>query len=177
MNATQSVPSNTTAASAAVLDDFRTAMSLLASGVTVVTAGSGDDRRGLTATAVCSLSMSPPSLLACVNCFGEAHAAIEATGSFCVNILAQEDAEVSDKFAGRLSDRGSEKFEENRWMELETGAPVLRTALVAVDCEVYNTMKLETHTVFLGRVKGVYIGEKRSPLLHFDRHYCSVASD
>lgn len=164
----------TAAVSAAVLDDFRTAMSLLASGVTVVTTGEGDERRGLTATAVCSLSMSPPSLLACVNCFGEAHAAIERLGTFCVNILAQDDAAISDRFAGRQVERGSEKFDENRWMTLETGAPVLRSALVAVDCEIYNSMRLETHTVFLGRVRGVYIGEKRMPLLHFDRNYCSL---
>jgi flavin reductase (DIM6/NTAB) family NADH-FMN oxidoreductase RutF len=160
---------------AAVANDFRAAMSLLASGVTVVTAGRGDERRGLTATAVCSLSMQPPSLLACVNRNGEAHAAIERENHFCVNILAQDDLAVSDRFAGRQTERGAEKFIAGEWIELETGSPVLKNALVAVDCEVYQTMRLETHTIFLGRVKAVMIGEKREPLLHFDRKYCSVA--
>lgn len=159
---------------ATVADDFKTAMSLLAGGVTIVTAGVGDQRRGLTATAVCSLSMKPPSILACVNSVGEAHAAIERQGAFCVNILAQDDTDMSDRFAGREVERGSEKFAPARWMQLETGAPVLRSALVAVDCEVYDTMRLATHTIFLGHVRAVYLGEKRVPLVHYDRKYCSL---
>ncbi|MES2436197.1 MAG: flavin reductase family protein [Pseudomonadota bacterium] len=160
---------------AQVVEDFRSAMSLLASGVTIITSGRGDNRRGLTATAVCSLTMSPPMILVCVNCSGEAHAAIEAEGSFCVNILAEEDKPISDLFAGRQSLRGAEKFTAADWTELQTGVPVLAHALVAVDCKVARAVRLETHTIFMGQVEGVLIGEKRMPLLHFDRRYCSLA--
>lgn len=157
-----------------LVNAFRSAMSLLAGGVTIVTSGQGDGRRGLTATAVCSLSMAPPMILACINNTGEAHAAIEREANFAVNILAEESREISDLFAGRGAERGAAKFEVAEWMTLKTGAPVLKEALVAVDCEVAEKICLPTHTVFLGAVRDVLIGPGKAPLLHYDRHYGSV---
>ncbi len=155
--------------------DFRRAMSLLAGGVTVVTSGHGEHRRGLTATAVCSLSMDPPMILACVNCTGAAHEAIEREGVFAVNILSQADQSISDLFAGRGGERGADKFRDDRWTELATRSPVLTDALVAVDCEVAFAIRLRTHTIFIGRVRDVAVGNDRRPLLHYDRQYCSVS--
>jgi flavin reductase (DIM6/NTAB) family NADH-FMN oxidoreductase RutF len=160
---------------AEVADAFRSAMSLLAGGVTVVTSGRGDHRRGLTATAVCSLSMSPPMILACVNCSGAAHEAIEREGVFAINILAQDGQAISDLFAGRGDERGAEKFKVGAWGERSTGAPVLEDALFPVDCEVAFAIRRKTHTIFIGRVRDVLLGAKRPPLVHYDRRYCSVA--
>lgn len=165
----KSLPDETEVANA-----FRSAMSLLASGVTVVTSGRGDERRGLTATAVCSLSMSPPMILACVNCSGAAHEAIEREGVFAINILSQHDQPISDLFAGRSDERGADKFKVGTWAERATGAPVLVDALVAVDCEVAFAIRLKTHTIFIGRVQDVAVGTDRAPLVHYDQRYCSV---
>ena len=73
----------------ALADGFRDAMSLLAGTVAVITAGGGDQRRGLTATAVCSVAVQPPTMLVCVNRYGEAHKAIAESKNYCVNLLSE----------------------------------------------------------------------------------------
>lgn len=159
----------------ALADSFRRAMSLLASAVSVITAGSGAEARGLTASAVCSVSLAPPTLLVCVNRLGEAHHAIAASGAFCVNILAEENRMVADRFAGRLEALGGGKFAGASWTTLGTGSPALDDALVNVDCRVAEAVEAHTHTVFFGAVQEVRIGSFRAPLVHFDRAYRSLA--
>ena len=92
-----------------LVHDFRAAMRQLAATVCVVTAGTGDGRRGLTATAVCSLSITPPSMLVCVNRQGAAHRAITENGCFCVNILGADQLDVAHRFAGQTG-AGENKF-------------------------------------------------------------------
>lgn len=156
----------------ALVDDFRAAMRRVASSVTVITSGTGNDRRGLTATAVCSLSMTPPSILVCVNRFGEAHEAIQATGAFCVNILADEDQPVAERFAGQAF--GTEKFDGAPWTVMTSGAPSLESALASIDCLVSEASQTESHTVFFGRVVGVRLNPEKCPLVHFDRQFVSI---
>jgi flavin reductase (DIM6/NTAB) family NADH-FMN oxidoreductase RutF len=150
---------------------FKQAMRLLAGPVTVITAGVGEEARGLTATAVCSVSLAPPTLLVCVNRAGEAHAAIAAVRCFCVNVLADANRGVAEGFAGRLGLAGADKFGTGRWVTLETGAPALEDALVNIDCEVAEAIDAHTHTVFFGRVRTVRIGADGPPLVHYDRAY------
>lgn len=133
---------------------FRAAMRELAAGVTIVTAGAGDGRRGLTATAVCSVSVEPPTLLACINRATEGHAAIAESGAFCVNVVAAEHRVLADRFAGRDGARGASRFDVGDWDSLETGAPALGDALAVFDCRVVETIEWGTHTIFIGAVVG-----------------------
>lgn len=158
----------------ALMDDFKAAMRLLAASVTVITAGRGDARRGLTATAVCSLSMTPPSMLVCVNRFGEAHTAITATGSFCVNMLAEADEEIARRFAGQVGVVGHDKFSSADWSELVTGSPALDGALVNIDCAVSEVTQTASHSVFFGVVRKVRLNAAKRPLLHFNRAFFSL---
>src|SRR5690349_10286801 len=105
---------------------FRLAMRQLASAVTIVTSGSGPCRRGLTATAVCSLSADPPSLLVCINKQTECHEIIRQNGHFCVNALGADDEGLAGRFAGRDGSHGLSRFSAGSWTELVTGAPVLQ---------------------------------------------------
>ncbi|HSI40906.1 MAG TPA: flavin reductase family protein [Xanthobacteraceae bacterium] len=132
--------------------DFRTAMRELAAGVTLVTAEGAHGPRGLTATAVCSVSAEPPTLLVCVNRASEGHAAIAAAGAFCVNVMAHEHRALAEHFAGRSGAHGAERFAHGAWRTLATGAPVLEDAIAAFDCRVVRTLDWGTHTVFLGAV-------------------------
>ena len=157
-------------------DGFRAAMRQLASTVTLLTAGEGEARRGLTATAVCSLSVTPPSMLICVNRFGEAHEAMTKAGHFCVNILADDQRDLALRFAGQGGSAGAEKFSEAAWSSLSTGAPALDGALVNLDCEIASASPTESHTIFIGHVKAIRFGDSRSPLLHFDRDFWSLAN-
>ncbi|SON53776.1 FMN reductase (NADH) RutF [Hartmannibacter diazotrophicus] len=160
---------------AAHVEAFKRAMGLMAGAVTVITAGHNGAARGLTATAVCSVSIAPPTLLICVNKFGEAHDAIAGSGHFCVNILSEADRPVADRFAGREGLAGAEKFSGARWISLASGSPALEDALVNIDCKVAEMVEAFTHTVFFGTVLDVRLGETRPPLVHFDRAYRSIA--
>ncbi|WP_181703338.1 flavin reductase family protein [Chthonobacter albigriseus] len=170
------IPSNPgPAADPALVDVFKQAMGNLAGAVTIITAGRGPLARGLTATAVSSVSIAPPTLLVCVNRTGEAHQAIAETGTFCVNILAAANRPVADRFAGRAGASGADKFAEGTWTELASGSPALDGALVNIDCRVAESVEAYTHTVFFGTVLQVRIGDGGPPLVHFDRAYRTLA--
>jgi flavin reductase len=164
----------------ALTEGFKAAMGLLGGGVTVITTGTGDDRRGLTATAVCSLSVEPPMMLVCANRSGEARNAIWKSGFFCVNVLSSDDVDVADSFAGRRGAIGADKFAVGEWGTISTGAPALESALVVVDCELSEKVETHTHTVFLGQVMGLRFnsahenGNVRTPLLYWDRMYRAI---
>ncbi|MEW9807129.1 flavin reductase family protein [Mesorhizobium marinum] len=155
-------------------DDFRAAMRQLAATVCVVTAGRGASRRGLTATAVCSLSVTPPSMLVCVNRQGAAHRAITENGCFCVNILAADQQDVARRFAGQTGDAGEDKFAAGQWSSLATGAPALDGALINLDCALSSDVETESHSIFIGHVRQVRFGAVKSPLLHYDRSFFSL---
>lgn len=156
-------------------DRFRDAMSLLAGTVAVISAGRGEHRRGLTATAVCSVSLQPPTMLVCVNRFGEAHRSIAESGSFSINLLSNSDQPVADCFAGRSGRLGADKFSDAEWEEMSSGAPALTTAMVSLDCEVVESVEAHTHTVIFGAVREVRRGSGTQPLLHFGRSYRNLS--
>jgi flavin reductase len=161
----------------ALVDRFRDAMSLIAGTVTVITVGRGDGRRGLTATAVCSVAVQPPTMLVCVNRFGETHKVIADWGSFCVNLLSGGDEAVADQFAGRAGKSGADKFAGGEWVDMASGSPGLVSAMVSLDCEIVEMVKAHTHTVFFGEVREVRRGRGLSPLLHFARSYRNLTLD
>ncbi|MCK0198944.1 flavin reductase family protein [Ancylobacter sp. 6x-1] len=137
----------------------------LAAGVTVITALGPQGPRGLTATAVCSVSADPPTLLVCVNRATEGHAAIVASRAFCVNVTAHEHRPLAEHFAGRGGLRGAERFAHGAWRRLVTGAPVLEDAIAAFDCRVMETMEWGTHTVFIGAVAATHAADPARPAL------------
>ncbi|WAC27394.1 flavin reductase family protein [Ancylobacter sp. SL191] len=159
----------------ALVEAFKRAMGLTASAVTVITAGQGEEARGLTATAVASVSIAPPTLLVCVNREGDAHRAIARSRAFCVNVLAEANLPVADRFAGRHGLAGASKFAGADWRSLVTGAPALDGALVSIDCTLAESVEAYTHTVFFGTVRAVRLGGAQPPLIHFDRAYRSLA--
>ena len=79
---------------------FRAAMRRIAATVTIVTADDGERYHGMTATAVTSLSMEPPSLLVCINKKAFLHDILLRAGNFCINVLHQDQAELSAAFSG-----------------------------------------------------------------------------
>lgn len=145
---------------------FRSAMRELAAGVTIVTSGVGLHRRGLTATAVCSLSVEPPTLLACINREAECHRVILEHGMFCVNVLGAASEALAARFAGRDGVRGAERFLHGDWGTLTTGAPVLGNAVAAFDCSLLEVLDGGTHSICIGRVEAVAVGASQPALVY-----------
>jgi flavin reductase (DIM6/NTAB) family NADH-FMN oxidoreductase RutF len=134
-------------------DAFRVAMRHLASGVCLVTHGVGGARAGMTATAVASLSLDPPTLIVCVNRAAPAYAGLRPGAAFGVSVLGADHREFAERFAGRTGEEGAERFREGRWRMSPNGAPLLWDALAAFACEVEEIVERHTHAVVIGCVK------------------------
>lgn len=144
-------------------DAFRRAMRRVPSAVTVVTAEHGGRRRGLTATAVCSVSADPPQVLACVNQGGRAHACIARAQAFAINYLSDAQAPVAMAFS-RQADDPDERFRPQDWVAGAQGVPLLRDALVSFACRVVQSVECGTHTIFVGEILEIRQQDQRSLL-------------
>ena len=153
---------------------FRIGMRTLAGAVNIITSAHGGHRYGMTATAVCSATAEPPTVLACINKLATTHAAVAKGKVFCVNVLRVEDWELSTTFSGGQS--GEARFKSRNWTRLATGAPVLVDSLVSFDCRVVKKLAHGSHTIFLGQVEQILIGQKGKPLLYSDGQYAKLAS-
>jgi flavin reductase (DIM6/NTAB) family NADH-FMN oxidoreductase RutF len=153
---------------------FKIGMRTLAGAVNIITSMHAGHRYGMTATAVCSATAEPPTVLACINKLATTHNAVSKSRVFCVNVLRAEDWQLSTTFSGGQT--GDARFKNGSWTRLATGAPVLIEALVSFDCRVVKTLVHGTHTVFLGQVEQMLIGQKGKPLLYSDGQYAKLAS-
>ena len=155
-------------------EQFKAGMRALAGAVNIITSFNAGHRYGMTATAVCSATAEPPTVLACINKLATTHGAMSKAGAFCVNVLRAEDWELSTTFSGAQS--GEARFKTGNWTRLATGSPALVDALVSFDCRVVKQMVHGTHTIFLGEVEQVAFGKKVKPLLYSEGQYAKLAS-
>jgi flavin reductase (DIM6/NTAB) family NADH-FMN oxidoreductase RutF len=156
-------------------DRFREAMRRMASGVSVITTDGPAGRFGVTVSSLCSLSLEPPSVLACVHHMSPALAAVIRNGVFCANVLCVEQAHVSDSFAGKLQELRDNKFACAEWGRLATGSPVLRDALIAFDCRLSREVEFGSHRILMGTVAEL-AARDGNPLIYADRGYRSIAA-
>ncbi len=148
---------------------FREAMSRLGAAVNVITLNTEGDPTGFTASAVCSVTDQPPTLLICINRNSRSRSEIEIGGGICVNTLASHQQALSAAFAGPLEMH--ERFAQGSWLRLVTGAPVLEEAVASFDCRISNIVEVGTHSVLFCEVMAVHMGEPREGLAYFARAY------
>lgn len=108
---------------------FRNAMAHLSAAVNVITSNGPAGRCGITATAVCSVTDSPPTLMLCINRNSEMNTVFKANGRLCVNVLSGEHEEVARHFAGMTEVPMERRFALHDWREGLAGLPVLHGAL------------------------------------------------
>lgn len=150
-------------------------MARLGAAVNVVTSAGPAGRGGFTASAVCSVTDDPPTLLLCMNRGATAAPALKGNGVFCVNTLAAGQAEVSRVFAGSTKCSMEERFHAGTWTELATGAPVLEDAMVAFDCRVSEMIEKGTHIVVFAEIEAIRQGSpQEGGLIYFGRDYHPV---
>jgi flavin reductase len=153
---------------------FREAMSRLGAAVHLVTTDGKGGKSGFTATAVCSVSDQPATLLVCLNRRSQSAPLLRDNGVFCVNTLAAGEETIADVFAGRTGAVMGERFASGQWTTLQTGAPVLETAVVAFDCRVIEVKAVASHYVIFGTVEAVRLGPGGPALVYHDRAYKRV---
>ncbi|MFQ5888595.1 MAG: flavin reductase family protein [Gemmatimonadota bacterium] len=153
---------------------FRHVLGHLAGGVAVVTSrGSEGEPSGLTATAVCSVSLDPPLVLVCVESDSNTHEAIRASRAYAINLLSRADETLADRFShGRPG-----KFAGLAFASDVTGSPILEGVTAYCDCTVKREVAAGDHTVFIGLVESARVqrsGEPE-PLVRYLGRYATVA--
>jgi flavin reductase (DIM6/NTAB) family NADH-FMN oxidoreductase RutF len=153
------------------LEAFREGMRRLAGAVTVVTTRCGEERFGLTVTAVCSLSATPPRILACVNVGGRSFKAISDSRCMAINVLGAHHEGVARSFASSKED----PFVGQTWTQASTGAPLLADALVSFDCEVSQMFITRSHALLIGDIRHIAAGDESDALLYMNGRFASLA--
>ncbi len=129
--------------------EFRAALGCYPTGVTVVTALDADGKpRGFTANSFTSVSLEPPLLLVCLAKTAHSHSVFTRTGAFGINILNDQQKDVSGLFASKASD----KFERVAWELSDINTPTISQCLATFNCVVEQTVDAGDHTILIGRV-------------------------
>lgn len=151
--------------------EFRRVMGHFSTGVTVVTTCGADGAPyGLTANAVCSVSLRPPLVLICVDQAADSHDRIRSSGVFAINVL---DGARGESLARRFAAWDvADKFTGIAFREERSGAPVLEDALAWLDCRVKQALDGGDHTIFLGEVAAAD-ARGGTPLLYYRGGYGS----
>ncbi|WP_234267041.1 NADH-dependent FMN reductase RutF [Hydrogenophaga sp. NFH-34] len=149
--------------------DYRDAMARLGAAVSVVATDGPGGQAGFTASAVCSVTDDPPTLLVCLNRSASVYPVFEANGVLCVNVLAAGQQALSNLFGGKTP--MPERFAAARWSLLVTGAPVLEGATVSFDCRVTRRTEVGSHDVLFCEAVAIRGSDKAQGLVYFDRRY------
>lgn len=156
-------------------EDFREAMQRFAGPVTTVTTIENGIPCGLMATAVCSLSAEPPSLVVCINRTASAHDVILKQGFLGVSVLSDTQMAFANHFARA---KGSDRFEGALWSFQETGAPLLASASVAFDCRIGKTYDGFSHTIIVALIHDILLPNQDADrcLLWHRQRFVSLAA-
>jgi flavin reductase len=136
--------------------------------VNIITTDGPGGKAGFAASAVTSVTDTPPTLLVCLNRSARTHRILLEAGVFCVNVLAAEQMPFAREFLARDP---LERFSACRWSTLATGSPALDEAMINFDCEVADQFASGTHDIVVGRVVAMRRRESGSPLLYFEGDY------
>jgi flavin reductase (DIM6/NTAB) family NADH-FMN oxidoreductase RutF len=153
--------------------DFREAMRELAAGVTLVTSVFEGARAGCVVSSLTSLSLTPPSMLVCLNTDSSTLRCIRASGVFAVNMLKPSHASLVRRFSG-IGIRGPDRFAEGEWRRLATGAPTLIDALTVVDCRLERIVEYATHAILIGAAAAVAKSDEGGALLHWRSRFEAI---
>lgn len=153
--------------------DFRNAMSLLTTAVNVITTQGVAGMHGFTASAVCSVTDTPPTLLVCMNQSSRSHAYFIENKTLAVNVLSTQHEQISNAFASSKVN-SEQRFQLGEWNTLETSAPILVNALVSFDCQIEDVQNVGTHSIFLCRVVAIQTSQQEESLVYFNRAYHQV---
>lgn len=149
--------------------DFRNAMARLGSAVNIITTDGPAGRAGFTASAVCSVTDTPPTLLVCLNRSASVYPMFKENQVLCVNTLADSHESLSNLFGGKTP--MPERFDAAEWSRLATGSPILSGAVVSFDCNITQITSVGTHDILFCEAVALVRNDESHALAYFDRRY------
>lgn len=153
--------------------EFRNAMARVCAPVNVITTNGPAGRGGFTATAMCSVTDEPPTLLVCMNGRSAQCRLFLENRRFCVNVLTHDHKALAGSFAGQQADMDA-RYAAAEWIDMPSGSLALADAIVSFDCRLAEARMVGTHHIFLGRVTDIRARPDGNALLYFDRNYVNV---
>lgn len=160
---------------AAKRSNFRQAMARLGAAVNVVSSNGQGGRCGVTATAVCSVTDAPPTLLVCINRSSSMNAVFKANGMLCVNVLSAEQEDLARDFAGMTGVPMADRFTRSCWAESERGQPVLDGALCSLEGHVVQADELGSHSIIIVEIDAISLDAQCGDgLVYFSRRFHRV---
>ena len=156
---------------------FRQGMRALPGAVTILACEDGERGCcGLTATAVCSYSAEPPSLLACVNRASSLAGLLGEGGAFSVNLPGPDQEHVARAFGGMTMAKGAARFSAGSWVRGDSGAPLLAGARAVFECVVGEIIARSSHLIVIGLVQAIVLdSEDRAALFYSNGRFVAAA--
>ncbi|MBF0393288.1 MAG: flavin reductase family protein [Alphaproteobacteria bacterium] len=152
---------------------FRKALGCFPTGVAVVTTLDSQGKPvGVTISSFTSVSLEPPLVLFCLANTSGNLADFKASGHFAVNVLREDQRELSMRFAGR----GADKWAEVPRTTWETGSPIIGQCLANLDCRVVAVHEGGDHLIFVGEVDRLEYGTAGQPLIYFRGDYAALGN-
>jgi len=151
-------------------EQLREAMRRWVTGVSIVTAQHGEHRHGMTVNSFVSVSIDPPLITVTLALGTRTHALVRESGWLGVSVLSQAQAELSDRFAGRVPD-GGDRFHGVEIFTLGGQAPLIAGCLAGLECRVAHEYGMPHSTLFVGEVARAFHREDGEPLLYYNRGY------
>ena len=151
---------------------FRQTVGQFATGVTIITIGSGDTTRAMTVNSFTAVSLDPPLVLFCVGKATRTGQSIHGAGGFAVNILRQEQQDLSTYFAGGWTHPLPPPFVFLQW----EGGPRLEGCAAAIGCSIETIHDGGDHWIVVGRVLALYRTAYAAPLIFHASRYASLGA-
>ena len=155
-------------------EHLRRAMRAWTTGVTVVTARHNDRQYGMTVNSFTSISLDPPLVSLALRRLTHTHELVEQSGEFGVTILAADQKELSDRFAGKVPDI-KDRFENVPTETLALDIPLLQGGIAHFNCRVVQSVPVGENTLFVAEVIAVRGEGEGNPLVYHNREYHRLA--
>jgi flavin reductase (DIM6/NTAB) family NADH-FMN oxidoreductase RutF len=147
--------------------EFRRACGRFATGVTIASVlDTQGTPHGLTVSSFASASLDPPLILICLGHRVSAIVAFRASAHFGINVLAEGQRDLAERFARK----GQDRFDGLKWRRGKTGAPLLPGVLAAIECAVRQRFTAGDHDVFVGEMVCARVAAG-APLIHLAGRY------
>lgn len=158
-------------------DEFRQTLGNFSTGVTVVTMHHKGEDHGMTVNSFASVSLNPPWVLYNADEGTKSHKFTQKAENYAVNILAEDQQWISDRFAGTHEEMDN-PFAEIETDRKETGALVFENCLGYVDCTLARSYEGGDHTVYVGEVQALSTQRPEArPLTFFRGEYGTITSE
>ena len=150
---------------------FRNVLGHFPTGVTAVTAVNNGKPVGMAIGSFTSVSLEPPLVAFLPGKESGSWQEIREAGSFCVNVMGQDQMEV----CGVMASRSEDKFADVEWSPARSGSPIISGSIAYIDCDIEMVHDGGDHDIVIGRVLDLEVMDSKSPLVFFQGNYGTLS--